>query len=148
MADLTFFEGKFIFNKPLDLETKKILDLLADTRRMRRDVKGFGIEGEFYFADDRETVIDPNEPPSPQPSVWCDWKPTADGTALGWTGRETFQCYTQWLQYIVDRILTPRGYTITGEVEYQGREARDYGTIVAESNSIRVLWGTGQIGHA
>lgn len=148
MSDNTYFEGKFSFNKPLDSETKKILDLLADTRRMKRDVSGFGIEGEFYFKDDRETVIDPNTPPSPQPSVWCDWKPTDDGKALGWTGRETFQCYVEWLQYIVDRVLTPRGYTITGEVEYQGREARDYGTIKAAENSIEVRRGTGQIGHA
>lgn len=148
MSYSTTFEGKFIFDKPLDLATKNVLDKLGSTRRMKRAVEGYGIEGEFYFEEDQINVLNPNEPPSPQPSLWCDWVPTEDGTALQWNGTETFYEYKAWLQYIIDRVLAPRGITMTGEMEFQGEESKDHGTIRVTANSVELIRGSLLVGHA
>ena len=159
MGYTTDFDGNFKFNKPLDKGTLDILTGLATTRRMRRDMTKlfpnnaekaarFGIEGEFYipkYDEDGHThdssVIDHNMPPKTQPSLRCQWAPNEDGTELAWDGGEKFYNYIEWLEYIVERILKPRGYSITGLVIWRGEEVDDIGTIIVKNNKIDVREG-------
>jgi hypothetical protein len=136
----TEFTGRFWLNKPLDEETYSFLVKLNETRRVARKfspllTSKYGIEGEF-FVDGREepgdvTVLDYDRPPRTQPSLWCLWAPTEDHNGIEWDGGEKFYEYRKWLKYIIDNVLTPRGYTLSGVVEYQGEDPDDHGWIDA-----------------
>jgi hypothetical protein len=83
MGYTTVFTGRFNLNKELDDETFNLLNKLANTRRVKRDVNklkemgfngDYGIEGEFFVEgtgfmgqDDDDSVIDGNRPPRTQP---------------------------------------------------------------------------------
>ena len=135
----TRFSGKFLLNKKLDKDIYNLLVGLATTRRMKRNVGSeYGIEGEFYFEDDEHdtyfqnpstNIIDDNKPPSSQPSLWLQWIPTKDGKSIRWDGNEKFYKYVEWLEYLLRRILLPRGYYLSGVVKFQGEDDDDRGTI-------------------
>jgi len=159
MGYTTDFLGQFKLNKPLDAETKEYLTAFAQTRRMRRNPKKiaeifggtpeqYGIEGEFFVKglgfcgqDNDASVLDHNYPPKTQPSLWCQWTPTADGTAIEWDGNEKFYNYVEWLEYIVKNFLDPKGFSITGDVVWQGEEVGDVGIINVRGNKIEIYKG-------
>lgn len=148
MGYTTEFSGKFTFDKPLDNKTLTFLQKFNDTRRMARNVKEYGIEGELYvdgkgFAgqDHEDNIIDYNRPPSTQPSLWCQWRPTDDGEALQWDGGEKFYAYVEWLEYLIKNIITPAGYTLNGTVHWQGEEIGDIGNIVVINNKVKTIEG-------
>ena len=136
MGYTTEFEGKFVLNKPLDPHT--------ETRRMARKVpKKYGVEGEFYvggkgyFGQEKEkNILDYNRPPATQPSLWLHWKPSDEATEIVWDGGEKFYEYEDWLRYLCDKILSPRGYEINGSVKFQGEESDDFGWLHSEKNDI------------
>lgn len=114
MGYSTDFIGQFNLNKPLDEETKTFLQKLAGTRRMARKFPNdeHGVDGEFFIDGGGEygqardlTIIDYNTPPSTQPSLWCQWVPNKDGTAIIWDGGEKFYGYRAWIEYIVEKYL-------------------------------------------
>jgi hypothetical protein len=147
MGYTTEFRGKFNLNKKLDEQTHKFLTKLASTRRMMRDLPPeYGIEGEFYvdgggyFGQDREdNILDYNRPPYTQPSLWCQWTPTHDGTAIEWDGGEKFYHYVDWIEYIIDKVLAPRGYSLSGVVDWRGEDWSDTGTIVVRDNKVGIF---------
>jgi hypothetical protein len=154
MGYTTYFEGSFeVRNKcgekvSLNGETKSFLIKLAKTRRMARDISGYGEEGEFfldgegYMGQDKEpNVINYNAPPKTQPSLWCQWVPTEDGRAIVWNGGEKFYEYEDWIKYIHDKILFPRGYILHGTVSWQGEEPEDFGKIVYDMGLIEIYGG-------
>lgn len=152
MGYTTDFEGKFKLNKELDEDTYNFLIKLAETRRMKRDVSvlksmgyegDYGVEGEFFvdgagdFGQDYdESIIDFNRPPKTQPGLWCQWIPTEDRTHIEWDGGEKFYNYREWLKYIIDNILKPNGYLLSGKVTYQGEGYGDFGSIMVKNNII------------
>jgi len=143
MGYTTDFSGSFQLDKPLTPSLKEFLTKLADTRRMGRDVEGHGVQGEFFvdgtgFAgqDSGGNVIDGNTPPTTQPGLWLQWKPSEDGTEIEWDGGEKFYHYTEWLFYLIHKILIPNGYTLNGEVMWQGEETGDVGKIFVEDNKV------------
>ncbi|NDC37710.1 MAG: hypothetical protein EBZ48_06620, partial [Proteobacteria bacterium] len=126
MGYSTEFTGSFKLDRPLDGETLSFLTKLARTRRMKRNIEGFGVEGEFYvdgsgdFGQGQEdNIINYNEPPATQPGLWCQWVPSKDGTRIEWDGGEKFYRYREWIQYIIERVLRPRGYSLNGQVNFQ-----------------------------
>jgi hypothetical protein len=150
MGYTTDFTGKFELNKKLDLETYMFLRKLNDTRRMARKVdKKYGVEGEFYvdgndktdemFFDNKKNsnIIDYNVPPKTQPSLWCQWTPTEDAKHIEWDEGEKFYSYIEWLEYIIEKVLKPKGYKLNGEVEYQGEDGSDFGMIVVKNNVVK-----------
>ena len=148
MGYTTDFTGCFKLNKKLDKKTHDFLNKLNTTRRVARNIKGYGVEGEFYvdgdgyMGQDRDaTVIDYNRPPLTQPGLW-QWAPTEDGKAIEWDGGEKFYEYVAWIKYIVENVLKPKGYSLTGSVEWIGEDRDDLGQIVIKKNSIKVLRGT------
>ncbi len=145
MGYTTDFSGQFILDKPLDDETFKLLNGLANTRRMKRKVDPkYGIDGEFYIEgngfmgqDREENIVDFNQPPRTQPSLWCQWIPNEDDKyIIEWNGGEKFYNYIEWIKYIIEKILKPKGYTLNGDVCWSGESAEDIGLIRIMNNTV------------
>ena len=144
MGYTTDFIGKFDLNKELSPKMKQYLTLFNETRRMKRNTdEVFGVQGEFYvfgggsFGQDHEpNIIDFNEPPTTQPSLWNQWTPTQDGMGIEWDNGEKFYNYTEWLVYLINKILAPNGYILNGVVQWQGEENGDVGEIFVENNRV------------
>lgn len=149
MGYTTDFEGRFKLNRKLKKKDQDFLTKFAETRRMARNVgPEFGVEGEFYvdgkgFAgqDSDETIVDYNRPPRTQPGLWCQWVPSEDGQFIQWDGSEKFYNYVEWLKYLIDKILAPRGYKLNGVVGWQGEDRGDIGKIEVVDNVVRTLRG-------
>jgi len=151
MGYTTDFEGVFKIDKPVDEETAKLLKGLANSRRMKRNIKGYGVEGEFYVEDvetedfwnkERDpNIVDYNTPPRTQPSLWCQWLLQEDDQTIAWDGNEKFYEYVEWIRYIIDRILQPRGYVVNGRVYWYGEGRHDNGLISVVDNKVSVRRG-------
>lgn len=146
MGYTTEFRGRIDLDKELSQEDREFLTKFSETRRMARNVDPkYGVEGEFYvdgteqFGQGHDTnIIDYNRPPKTQPGLWCQWVPTSDGKGIEWDGEEKFYNYVKWLEYLIDKILAPRGYVANGEVEWRGEEWEDTGRIVVTNNVVEV----------
>lgn len=132
MGYTTEFRGRLALNKKLTDADRDFLLALNETRRMKRKLKGYGIEGEFYVGNRNNfgqehtpDVVDYNEPPKTQPGLWCKWKPTDDGLGIEWDGREKAYDMPEWLVYLLNRYLVPRGYLLNGVISAQGEEFGD-----------------------
>jgi len=144
MGYQTDFEGKLKFNKQLSIEDLNFLKGLASTRRMARNLDPkYGIEGEFFVNDDGMmgqskdcTILDYNRPPKTQPSLWLQWVPTDDGWYLEWDGGDKFYCYVEWLEYLINKVLAPRGYILNGEIKWFGEDTYDTGVITVIENVV------------
>ena len=158
------YEGKIKIDKPLDDRTYEIIKGLAETRRMRWDTEkleadgiarreDIGFSGEYFFGIEglnrkqqaefeNKYVIDNSRPPCGQPALWGVWTVTDDKMSLVWNRYEKSYCGHEWLQYIVKRILVPRGYKPSGIINWftQGEYWPKYHTIV-EGNSVRKYKG-------
>jgi hypothetical protein len=150
MGYTTDFGGSFKLDKPLDNETRVFLTKLADTRRMKRkfDDDKYGVDGEFYVdgggmagQDEEESIVEYNTPPSTQPGLWCQWVPNEEGTEIAWDGGEKFYAYTEWLRYIIEKVLKPKGYVLKGAVEWYGEDSDDRGMLVVKDNVVTVRRG-------
>lgn len=144
MGYTTDFSGYFDLNKPLSKEMANFLKKFNETRRMGRRVDAsYGVQGEFYVdgsgfmgQDNDSNVINHNEPPITQPGLWCQWKPTEDGDGIEWDGGEKFYNYTEWLIYLIHKVLAPNGYVLNGTVKWQGEDVGDVGKIIVENNKV------------
>lgn len=142
----TDFRGSFQLDKKLSPEMQEFLTKLCNTRRMGRNTDDeFGVEGEFFIEgtgykgqDSGGDVINVNEPPTTQPSLWCQWIPTEDGLSIEWDGGEKFYNYTEWIYYIINKILLPNGYTLNGSVQWRGEEFGDDGFMEVRDNVLFV----------
>ena len=148
MGYSTDFEGEFKIDKPVDKDTAKLLKGLAKTRRMKRNVQGYGVEGEFYVKgkgfmgqDNDSTVIDSNDPPRTQPSLWCQWLLQDDNQTIKWDGGEKFYEYVDWIEYLINSVLVPKGYIVNGEVKWKGEKSTDVGKIIIKDNSVETKKG-------
>jgi hypothetical protein len=163
MGYTTNFEGKFVLDTILDERTEKLLKGIATTRRMKRSIPAlakkfnisedlallkYGIDGEFYYNEEdfinyREnidnTIIDMNESPSRQPSLWCQWYYSRNTNSIKWDGDEKFYNYVEWIEYIIEFILVPRKYKLSGMVLWQGEEEGDKGYINIINNKVKVV---------
>lgn len=147
MGYTTNFEGVLKLNKQLTTEDKEYLEKFANTRRMARDIEGFGIDGEFYVDGDTNgfddpTVINVNVPPRTQPGLWCQWEPTYDGWGIEWNGGEKFYDYVEWLEYLIKMILAPKGYVLNGTIKWFGEDSDDMGRILVKDNKVTTEYGT------
>lgn len=144
MGYTTDFSGSFELNKELEPNMKMFLTKLNETRRMKRNVSDkFGIDGEFFVDSEgsfgqgsTSDIVDFNEPPSTQPGLWCQWTPTQDGMGIEWDGGEKFYYYTEWLVYLIAKVLEPNGYVLNGVVQWQGEDIGDVGEIFVEDNKV------------
>ena len=160
----TDFHGEFTIDKPVDEETYKLLDGLNKTRRMRRSVtklarrlkitpakckKLYGTDCEFWVGDAKdcgqdqtEDIREYNKPPANQPGLWNHWAIDEDKQTILWDEGEKFYEYMDWIRYLIDTILKPRGYTVNGIVFWNGEETEDMGEIHVEDNEVIIKYAT------
>jgi len=160
----TDFHGEFTIDKPVDEDTYKLLDGLNKTRRMKRSVtklakrlkitpqkckKLYGTDCEFWVRDDKdcgqtqtEDIVDYNKPPESQPGLWNHWAIDEDKQTILWDEGEKFYEYIEWIKYLIDKILAPRGYVVKGIVSWSGEEDEDMGEIHVENNIVLVKHAT------
>lgn len=137
----------------------KVTEKLSDPIREAVELP-IGTDGEFYVGSGEnnpeyvasgesykgqvndESVLDYNRPPTTQPALWCQWVATEDGKHIEWDGGEKFHSYVEWLKYFIENFLTPWGYTLNGEVFWEGEESGDLGKIVVEDNDVVTQSGT------
>jgi len=99
----------------------------------------FGQEGGVFQAAPANDVIDHNHEPADQPGLWCQWVPSEDGAELAWDEGEKFYEYVEWLQYLISHFLEPWGYTVNGQVAWEGEDREDRGRIDVTDNVVKVL---------
>lgn len=160
MGYTTDFSGEFKVSPPLKPEHQKYLRVFSETRRMSRNPAlavdlpdpvreaaglDIGVEGQYFVGgigyagqDEDPSITNYNEPPAAQPGLWCQWEPNEEGTAIRWDGGEKFYEYVKWLQYLLDHFLIPWGYTLDGEVEWQGEDRDDRGKIIVQANQVSI----------
>lgn len=143
MGYSTDFFGSFQVDREVDDDTLALLVGLATTRRMARRLgPEFGFEGEFYVGGDDAGVMSHNEPPVTQPGLWCQWLISEDDRkTIAWDGGEKFYNYVEWLSYLIAKVLAPRGYSLSGNVTWQGEDYSDRGTIVVRDNVVKTMSG-------
>lgn len=78
------------------------------------------------------------------PNSYCQWKLDSaedDDEEMyhyfEWDGGEKFYYYEEWLQFFLDNYLLPNGYTLSGQVIYQGEETTDSGYLYVEDGRVR-----------
>jgi hypothetical protein len=158
MGYTTDFWGELKLTPALTKEQADYLTAFSDTRRMKRDISklkdmipwavpSFGVDGEFYVGakddgqhgqTDDDSVLDHNNPPRTQPSLWCQWVPGNDGRTIEWDGGEKFYEYEGWLEYIIRCFLEPWGVVANGTIEWQGEDSGDMGRLEVENNTLTV----------
>lgn len=137
MGYQTDFKGQFSLNTKLDDVTFKFLKELNETRRMIRKVDAiYGIDGEFFVKDEHSNVVDTNKQPRTQPGLWCQWTPTEDRMHIEWDGGEKFYHYIEWIEYLISKVLAPRGYVVNGNVKWRGESFDDNGIIEINDNIV------------
>jgi hypothetical protein len=60
---------------------------------------------------------------------YCQWEFNTEFDQILWDGGEKFYHYGEWLQIIIDKLLSPNGYVLLGKVSYQGEATDDFGEI-------------------
>jgi hypothetical protein len=162
MGYTTEFTGHFKVTPALDSTHMAYINAFSDTRRMTRDVEKasnlpdtirekvglpIGKEGGYFvgggddFGQEHDlSIVDYNNPPNGQPSLWCQWV-AIDNEHIGWNDTEKFYEYILWIKYLITNFLKPWGYIINGEVEWQGEDSRDIGKIIAKDNKVTTKHG-------
>jgi hypothetical protein len=165
MGYTTWFSGSFSFNKPVEKELVEYINRFSTTRRMPRDNEKIkeiypdweklcffgklGNKGEYFVPisntwgqDKDESIIDYNGfREHVHPGLWCQWVVSEDGTQLEWDGGEKFYNYVEWLEYLIGNFFAPLGYVLNGNVEFQGEDYDDFGTISVEDNIVDIQYG-------
>ena len=160
MGYTTWFKGVFKFNRLPSEYMRKYIKSFSTSRRVKRNndlikkedpdwekycFKGnLGIEGEYYIKYENynytmtQSILDFNEPPKTQPSLWCHWIINEDGD-LCWDEGEKFYNYIEWLRYLIDNFFIKENLILNGKVDFQGEYDDDKGTIEIENNLIKVI---------
>ena len=158
----TQFDGIFRITPPLKPEHKEYLYAFSYSRRVRWTTERLaespdpvrvaaklplGNHGCYFvdhvYSDPREpndpSVLDYNLSPDEQPTLWCNWCPTDDGTELVWNEAENVYLYDEWIVYLIEHFLDPWGYVLNGEVEWHGQDEWDTGIISIINKECRGL---------
>ena len=163
MGYTTDFNGSFKLDRPLDPTRASYIRKFLEMRHMQRDVhvlrqlieegvatpndepfeNEYGIEGAYYVgsvnSDERSaggTIVDYNRAPVGVPGLWCEWYLTDDNLHIEWSGGEKFYNYDIWLSWLVVHFFKPWGYTLNGQVVWQGEDPYDRGELTAVDNVI------------
>jgi hypothetical protein len=156
----TLFVGEFELDRLLATEHHVFLTRFSHSRRILwdedqvqhipdhvRQAAGLpvGVEGAFVLgyeydgiADEPPFLIDYDKSPAGQPSLWCNWTPSEEGTKIIWNGREKFYSFVEWLDYLIEEFLRRWGYLLNGKLVWQGQDPLDLGTISIIDNFITI----------
>jgi hypothetical protein len=163
MGYLTWFEGTFKLDKPLKPEHLVYLQAFTEADHWKMRVEGLeklpdplreavglpvGEEGCYFIGvypnpEISKFVLDSQNPPRGLPDRFCHWRPTADGQAIEWDCMGKFYDYEGWLLTLIDDFLYPWGYSLNGEVKWQGEMDDDYGVLIVQDTTVTIQRGAG-----
>ncbi len=153
MGYSTDFYGLWTLTPALSLAQTDYLQKFSRTRRVKRDPDAIennrrlaaiglnlGVDAEYFVdvEDEDKSIVDLNQPPGYQPSLWCKWRVNDRGDRLGHNGGEKFDEYVEWLYYLLEHFFSPWGVRIDGSVKYEGDVPIDSGMIEIIDNRIEV----------
>lgn len=153
MGYTTVFNGQVKIEPPLSPEEVSYLQKFNGTRRMYREKGPYYVDGSGSYGQGHDDDIhNYNQPPPNQPSLWCQWEPTDDGTAIMWDGGEKFHDADKWMQYLIENFIGNEptaktflpffgGHACNGEICATGEEAGDNWKIVVKDNVVSRLEG-------
>ena len=157
MGYTTKFYGDFSISPEISAKHHDYINEFNRTRRMIRDnicenypdIYRTNVElpigpDDCYFVGGKEdfgqakddSIIDYNKEPSGQPGLWCQWKIV--GNRLKWDGIEKFYHYVEWLEYLIEHFFKHWGYTLNGEVLWEGEWREDMGKIIVKDNVVEI----------
>ncbi|MBX0310401.1 MAG: hypothetical protein JHC31_01105 [Sulfurihydrogenibium sp.] len=123
-----------------------LFNLMADSRRMKRDtsvidyrVGYYGVDGVYFVSkkslcnfgqNHDESIIDYNVAPLDL-SLWLQWNFSIydEEIVIEWDGGEKFYDYEEWLDFIHNSLLSI-GLSFSGKIEYRGEDWDDMGAII------------------
>ncbi len=107
--------GQLKLNKQLDKVTHQFLKNFWTTRRESYSnvAEKFGAEGEFYCGTTNKESSQCT-PPSTQPSLWCWWATDGKYIIFAKTDEAIYYPFVEWIEYLISKVLAPRGYSING----------------------------------
>ena len=166
MGYTTEFNGSLELSRTATKIEIDYINDFSESRRMKRDVKKlneiykgemgnpfaknpedvYGIDGEYFIGQDElfprnESIIEDNNPPSTQPSLWCQWILTPNGTKLEWDKCEKFYSYVNWLKYLINNFFEKWEIKLNGEITWEGEDDDDLGKIVVTDNDVKIYLG-------
>ena len=160
MGYTTEFEGSIKIQPPLNETEVKYIKKLNETRRMQRGNGPYFVGGSGEFGQGKDTdITDYNKPDRTQPSLWCGWTVSDDGSELFWDGAEKAYYMAEWLDYIIAHFLDKKpiakeinehfhflqGHDLSGTVMARGEEMEDLWQIDVEANKV---FTSDVVGHA
>lgn len=163
----TDFEGFFKIDPALSKEEIEYFKWFNQTRRVGLFNDEYGIlprkisktalkNGIYLIESEIENVIDYNIPAMGQPSLWCGWTVSDDGSSFIWDGKEKFYEYTQWLSFMKSAFFDSNAWakklypevlnfldshSLNGEIMAFGEEWDDIAKFVAKDNEIYIIEG-------
>lgn len=158
MGYTTDFMGEVAINPPLNEHEISFLKDFNRTRRMNRTTGPLHMPDTTNYGQNRTPdIIDFNQPHPDQPGLWCQWEPSDDGTELSWDGGEKFYNATEWMEYIVNSLLSeeanayvqqhvnedPRlahftcDHMVNGVIYAEGEDSDDRWKLVVEDNVVK-----------
>lgn len=153
MGYQTKFTGRVHITPPLNPQEIAYLTKFSETRRMAREAGPYFVYGTGDAGQNRDADIQNyNSPPPGQPSLWCGWEPTEDGTAIEWDRREKFYRSTEWMRYLIEHFLKAGAHaegqpgfedftfdhTVAGVIHAEGEAQDDVWDLVVWDNHV---WG-------
>ena len=151
MGYTTDFEGKLEITPPLNETEVKYIKKFNDTRRMERGNGPYYVGGGGFAGQDHEPdIINFNRPDPTQPTLWCQWTVSDDGTKLMWDGGEKAYYMAEFLDYIIAHFLGKepiakevnehfhflQGHTISGIIMARGEDMGDFWQIGVIDNVV------------
>ena len=85
----------------------------------------------------RYNIIDFNNPPPTQPSLWCNFTYDSSKKAVVWNGNDKTRNGIEWINYILN-LLLKNGYEMRGKMDWEGEEFQDRGTINVDGKEVIV----------
>ena len=153
MGYSTDYDGAITITPPLSAAEVAYLTAFSECRHMDRDQGPYYVDGGQYGDAGHDGVRAGSTPPAGQPSLWCDFAPTPDGTALIWNGSEKTYEGAAWVEYLIKHFIgsTPvarqreperfaflQGHDCNGTLNAQGEEHADHWQLVVEHNRVHV----------
>ena len=118
MGVTTDFIGHVDVQPPLNDAEQGYLAAFAASRRCSRPGGPYEVPLNPAAAHDDTDIDCCNSVASGQPSLWCGWVPSWDGGSIAHDGQEKFYGAAEWLAYLIDHFLAPRGYAAESGLEW------------------------------
>ena len=83
------------------------------------------------------SVEDANTPPGTCPNLWADIELSETNDSLTLLDGKNYD-YQEWLRWLIRHIFEPAGYTLNGNITWQGEDQGDYGTISVKNNDVDI----------